>query len=192
MPPPLDQQHAHPDPQSLVLRTHPDPVLRRKAAPVSDFSSYLRTVIDRMFRIMREEKGIGLAAPQVGLSQRLFVLHVPRRSDDEPHPSGLPTGVDAPMVFINPVLTLPRGSGVVPYEEGCLSLPGIRGDVLRPDTVYVKALDATGRPFELHAAGLLARCIQHETDHLDGVMIIDKMTPTARMKNRFALRDLEG
>jgi peptide deformylase len=94
------------------------------------------------------------------------------------------------MVFINPVLKLE--GPVEPYEEGCLSLPDIRGDVLRPPVVTVTALDEHGKQFTLRAGGLLARCIQHETDHLDGVLIIDKMTQGSRMKNRKAIKELEG
>lgn len=122
----------------------------------------------------------------------MFVLDVPevkegddaRSSKDDP-----PRATDGPIVFINPVLKLE--GPVEGYEEGCLSLPDIRGDVLRPPIVTVTALNEQGKPFTLRAGGLLARCIQHETDHLDGVLIIDKMTQASRLKNRKRLRDLE-
>ncbi len=147
----------------------------------------------RMVDVMEEEKGIGLAAPQIGLSWRMFVLDVPevekgkdrRSADDDP-----PTASRGPMVFINPVLKFE--GPVEPYEEGCLSLPDVLGEVLRPPVVTVTALDQHGKQFTIKAGGLLARCIQHETDHLDGVLIIDKMTPTSRMKNRRAVKELEG
>jgi peptide deformylase len=141
-----------------------------------------------MLRIMVESEGIGLAAPQVGLSWRLFVVDVPenerRKAEGE-----LPTATRGPVVYINPVLTL-RGP-VEPAEEGCLSLPDIRGEVLRPPVVTITALDLEGKPFTQTATGLLARCWQHENDHLDGVLIIDRMTPPSRLRNRAMVRALE-
>jgi peptide deformylase len=146
-------------------------------------------VAEAMVRIMREAEGIGLAAPQVGLDWRMFVADVPegekRSASGEP-----PSATNGPVVYINPVLSKPTGP-VEPYEEGCLSLPEIRGDVLRPPAITITALDLEGQEFTQTATGLLARCWQHEFDHLDGVLIIDKMTAPYRIKNRSAIRDLE-
>lgn len=180
------------DPGSLHIRTYPDAVLRRKTGPVPAGED-LPGVIGRMFEIMAEEKGIGLAAPQVGLSWRLFVLDVPKPDEDDdaaPYPPGLPTHSQGRMVFLNPVLSNPSGIPE-PEKEGCLSLPRISGEVIRPPVITVTAQDAHGKQFTLTATGLLARCIQHENDHLDGVLILDRMTQMSRIKNRAAIRDLE-
>ncbi len=184
------------DVANLSVVHYPAPVLRTKAKPVAAVTDEVRAVIDRMYALMDEEEGIGLAAPQVGLSWRLFVVDVPelldpkegedRRSpDDDP-----PTASRGRMAFINPVLSKPEGE-LVSFKEGCLSLPEIRGGVLRPEIITVTALDAEGKSFTLRSGGLLARCIQHEYDHLEGMLIIDRMAQLDRMKNRQAIRDLE-
>lgn len=176
------------DPASLRLRTYPDPVLKGRAKPVEEVNDLVRHVAAAMLEIMDEEEGIGLAAPQVGLPWRMFVLDVPKGKTDSPD-TDPPSATAGAMVFINPTLKLE--GPVEPYEEGCLSLPSIRGDVLRPPIVTVTALDEHGQSFTLRAGGLLARCIQHEYDHLEGVLILDKMTQPSRMKNRQQVRDLE-
>ncbi|HYE63804.1 MAG TPA: peptide deformylase [Phycisphaerales bacterium] len=194
--PPDPANPAPIDPKSLRLRTYPDPILRQKARPVPQVNDEVRAVAKAMLRIMVEEEGIGLAAPQVGLPWRLFVVDIPegegRSATGDPHanPPTPPSATHGPQVYINPVLSKPTG-GVEPYEEGCLSLPDIRGDVLRPPTITITALDIEGNQFTHTATGLLARCWQHEFDHLDGVLIIDKMTAPYRLKNRSAIRDLE-
>lgn len=177
------------DPAALHVLTYPEPVLRRKASPVGEVTEEVRQVARRMIELMFEEEGIGLAAPQVGLPWRLFVAHVPADEDrhltDDP-----PTCTAEPGVYINPVLLEPAGE-LEPYEEGCLSLPEIRGQVFRPPLITIRATGLDGTVFTRRAAGLLARCWQHETDHLNGVLIIDRMTQMSRLKNRRAVRDLE-
>ncbi|MCE7974392.1 MAG: peptide deformylase [Leptolyngbya sp. PLA1] len=177
------------DPSSLSVRVYPDPVLRRRAEPV-ELSDEVRAVARRMLELMREEEGIGLAAPQVGLPWRLFVTHVPegdgRSATDSP-----PTAESAPCVYLNPVISEPDGE-LKALEEGCLSLPRIRGSVLRPPRVTITATGLDGKVFTRAGAGLLARCWQHEQDHLDGVLIIDKMLAIYKLKNRGAIRDLEA
>jgi len=142
-----------------------------------------------MIELMGEAGGIGLAATQVGLAWRLFVAHVPpgddRSAEDDPA-----SATEHPLVCINPVLSEPSAE-LETHEEGCLSLPDINGDVIRPARITISATDLTGRAFSLRAQGLLARCWQHELDHLEGVLIIDRMTQISRMKNRAAVRDLE-
>jgi peptide deformylase len=177
------------DPSKLELRTYPDPVLRQKAKPVAEVTDEVRKVVARMIEVMREKDGIGLAAPQIGLSWRIFVADVPE-SEKRSASALPPSATKGPQVYINPVLSRPAGE-LEPYEEGCLSLPDIRGDVLRPPTITVTYMDIEGRSVTQTATGLLARCWQHETDHLDGVLIIDKMTQIFRMKNKSAIRDLE-
>lgn len=177
------------DPSTLHIVTYPQKVLRAAGKPVKDINDEVRAVAGRMIELMYEAEGIGLAAPQVGLSWQMFVLDVPegegRTATDDP-----PTCTTGPKVFINPKITKYEGAPE-PFEEGCLSLPEIRGDVLRPPIVTMTATDEHAMPFTIRAAGLLARCLQHEFDHLQGVLILDKMTQTARMKNRTAVRDLE-
>lgn len=177
------------DPDMLDIVIYPDPVLRAKAKPVEKITEEVRRVAKRMIALMREADGIGLAAPQVGLSWRLFVVDVPP-SEDRSAQADPPTATDGPQFYINPKLSDPKGVPV-PWEEGCLSLPDIRGDVLRPPVITISALDLDGKPFTRTAGGLLARCWQHEMDHLDGVLILDKMTQMSRLKNRTAVKDLE-
>jgi peptide deformylase len=177
------------DVSTLYIVNYPAPVLRKKATPVPEVTDEVRAVAKRMIELMREAEGVGLAAPQVGLSWRMFVAHVPadegRSVEDVP-----PTATREPRVYINPVISDPQGPPVA-SSEGCLSLPDIRGDVLRPPMVTITATGLDGRIFSERGAGLLARCWQHELDHLDGVLIIDRMTQMSRLKNKAALRDLE-
>lgn len=136
----------------------------------------VKALIAEMFEIMRDEGGIGLAAPQAGRNLRIFVTEV---HDD--HPA---------RAYLNPEFVSLVG-GVVPEEEGCLSLPGVRVKIRRPPFATVRAMDENGAMFEASDAGMLARCWQHETDHLDGVLIIDRMGPMDRLATRKALRALE-
>ncbi|MEO1585152.1 MAG: peptide deformylase [Planctomycetota bacterium] len=173
----------------LQLTLYPDPVLRRRAAPVDEVTDDIRSLAQRMIEVMVESDGIGLAAPQVGIGLRIFVCHVPT---DDAEPSDQSSGMSAagPMVCINPEIVDP-GDERSAFEEGCLSLPGLRGDVVRPEVVTLRALDIDGEPFEARADGLLARCWQHELDHLDGILIIDRMSQMGRLKVRRRLRELE-
>ncbi|CAG0950178.1 Peptide deformylase [Phycisphaerales bacterium] len=177
------------DPASLRVRNYPDPILRRKAQPV-ELTDEVRAVARRMIDLMHEHDGIGLAAPQVGLPWRLFVSYVPE-ADKRSATSDPPTAELSPCIYLNPVLSNPAGP-LTPYEEGCLSLPEITGVVLRQDQITISATGLDGATFTRRATGLLARCWQHETDHLDGVLIIDRMTQIHRMKNRTALKHLEA
>mgnify|MGYP002777672660 CR=1 FL=1 len=178
------------DPATLSIVSFPDKILLTRARPVPAITDEVRRVAERMLDLMDEAEGIGLAAPQVGLSWRLFVLDVPggegRSTETDP-----PSATASPMVFVNPRILSFEGP-VEPFEEGCLSLPEIRGDVLRPPIVTVEATDLEGRTFQLRAGGLLSRCVQHEYDHLDGVLILDRMTQKSRLKTRSAVRDLQS
>jgi len=177
------------DPALLRVHIYPDPVLRKKAVAVASVDEEVRGVARRMIELMREHDGIGLAAPQVGLAWRLFVCDVPpneeRSAEVDP-----PSATRGPQVYINPVLSAPTGAPV-PADEGCLSLPDLTGEVLRPPTITITATDLEGKTIKATATGLLARCWQHEMDHLDGVLIIDRMTQMSRLKNRAAIRDME-
>jgi len=177
------------DPAALSIHIYPDDVLRTKARPVPAVTDEVRTVAQRMIELMFEADGIGLAAPQVGLSWRMFVAHVPE-SDKRSSSASPPDATAEPQVYINPMLSSPAGAPE-PLSEGCLSLPEVLGEVLRSPTITITATGLDGRTFSQTATGLLARCWQHETDHLDGILIIDKMTQMSRLKNRSAVRDLE-
>ena len=149
-----------------ALRYYGDPALRRKAVPVTAFDAALAALVADLFDVMYREKGVGLASPQVGETARVFVVDV----DDEEGRTR--------RVFVNPVIT--RREGTISAEEGCLSIPGYREDVKRWATIEVEAQDEEGRPFTLTAEGLLARAIQHELDHLDGILFIDRLSPIKR------------
>jgi peptide deformylase len=181
-----------PDPATLYIVSHPDPVLHQKATYIPPADDATRAVASKMLELMVKAEGIGLAAPQVGLPWRMFVLNVPEDEEDgRLASSDPPQATTGPRLYINPSITAYHGP-LESYEEGCLSLPDIRGDVYRPAGVTVTATGHDGQTFTHTAAGLLARCIQHELDHLDGVLIIDKMTQTGRMKNKKKLKELEG
>lgn len=149
-------------------------VLRKKCEPVAEITDEMRTLFNDMFETMIEADGVGLAAPQVGISQRFFVII----SDD-----------DVRRVFVNPQI-IETSAEQSDFEEGCLSLPGFNETIRRPASVTVQALDENGKPFTIKADGLLARIIQHEYDHLDGIVYIDRGDPefaakvTAQMKKR--------
>ena len=182
---------ASTDPASLRIVHYPAEVLRRKAARV-DATPEVVAVADRMVELMHAAPGIGLAAPQVGLSWRLFVADVPAEDErNTPARPGEPeTASDGPEIYIDPVISKPAGRPEI-MEEGCLSLPKIFADVTRPPTVSMTYTDRTGQRVTRRATGLLARCWQHELDHLDGVLILDRMTKPDRLRVRPALEKLE-
>lgn len=149
---------------TMRILTLGEDLLRETAKPVTEIDDELRAFIKQMFATMKSDGGIGLAAPQVGRSIRVFVTRADKDKD---------------RVFINPQL-LRTGEELVDYEEGCLSIPGLYADVKRPREVSVQAYNEKGRPFTLDADGLLARVIQHEYDHLDGKLFIDRLGQVKR------------
>lgn len=150
----------------LTILHHPDPRLREKAKPVSRFDAALQKLIDDMFETMYAAPGVGLAATQVGIAQRIAVMDCAREDKSEP------------MVFINPEIL--EQAEVAEVEEGCLSVPGVADKLKRFHRVKARALDRHGKPFEIEAEGLLAQCIQHEIDHLDGKLYIDRLSSLKR------------
>ncbi len=177
------------DPQTLDIVIYPHPALRQRAKPILEITEEVRAVAARMVELTRLEEGIGLAAPQVGLSWRLFVVDVPP-NDERSAEATPPTATSGTKFYINPRFIKFEGD-LIAHEEGCLSLPEIRGDVLRPPVITITATDLEGHEFTQTGGGLLARCWQHEMDHLDGILIIDKFSQLSRLKNRSAIRDLE-
>ena len=153
-----------------------DPILRAKGDSVKEFGPALRTLGEAMLRAMKAAKGIGLAAPQVGLSLQLFVMDV-RDEDFLPVLDGKarPPAEIMPMLLANATVSVPAGEPET-FTEGCLSVPGITGDVERIERAIVRYRDADGAPHILECTGLLARCVQHEHDHCQGVLFIDRMT----------------
>lgn len=177
------------DPTALFIVQYPDPILRVRTEPVPEVTDQVRAIGKRMIELMFEAEGVGLAASQVGLAWRMFVAHVPE-GDDRSLQDDPATATTTPQVYINPVLS-DLGPPMVVGSEGCLSLPDINGDVLRASEITITATNLEGQEFTQRAAGLLARCWQHELDHLDGVLIIDRMTQMSRLKNRSTVRELE-
>jgi peptide deformylase len=154
-------------------------VLRRRSREVVKVDAALPSVAEQMLETMHAEEGIGLAAPQIGRNIRMIVLDVPAEEDDERagfvSPGELALLPQMPLALVNPRLSDPseqKATGV----EGCLSIPGIRAEVCRPEFVQVDAETLDGRPVSCRCGGLLARCIQHEVDHLDGVLFVDRVT----------------
>jgi peptide deformylase len=149
----------------LEIRLFGDPVLTERSDPVTRFDAELARFGDDLLETLRAAHGAGLAAPQVGVLKRMFAYDIPPDEETGEHPSG---------VLVNPVIT--RWEGEQDGEEGCLSFPGLYYACTRAMAVSVSAQDVRGRALELDGEGLLARCIQHEIDHLDGVLFIDRMS----------------
>ncbi|HPZ15289.1 MAG TPA: peptide deformylase [Sphaerochaeta sp.] len=150
----------------LDIYTLGDEILRERCKPVKTFDSALSMLVDAMFTTMAEANGVGLAAPQVGVDSRLFVVDIPDFGK---------------RVFINPQI-IETSVEVSCAEEGCLSVPGLWHDVERPSSIVVQAQDERGKVFTLKADGLLARAIQHENDHLNGVLFIDRLEEVEQQK----------
>jgi peptide deformylase len=145
---------------------YPDPFLLKKAGHVSRVDDKVRELIRDMFETMRAASGVGLAAPQIGVGKRVIVVDVSPVDEKA-----------APIALVNPEIVESRGQAE--GTEGCLSLPGVEGVVPRAETVLVKAQDEQGRPLQFRASGFLARALQHEIDHLDGILFIDRIPAAA-------------
>jgi len=158
----------------LELVEFPHPALLRRASPLVKIDDAVCDAVEQMFDIMYEAGGIGLAANQVGLPYRLFIVNVEARPD-----------AGEELVFINPTLSRPRGTAI--QEEGCLSLPGLRMDVRRPEKVVIDAWSIDGQPIRLDLDGLLARVVQHEFDHLEGRLFTDRLPEAAALEARRSL-----
>ena len=156
----------------LDILTFPDPRLRNRAAPVSQVDGDIKRIVSDMLETMYAAPGIGLAAPQVNISRRIVVIDVSENKD-------------TPLCLINPEIL--ETSGEEQMDEGCLSVPGFYEPVTRAERVRVRALDGEGQPFELDADGLLAVCIQHEIDHLDGKLFVDRISALKRLRIRHKL-----
>ena len=150
----------------LPILEYPDPRLRKKAKPVVTVDDDIKRLVDDMFETMIDSHGIGLAASQVDVHQRVIVMDLMEEGSQ-------------PRVFINPEIEVLNDT-TEPYDEGCLSVPGFYETVARPSNVMISALDREGKPFKEKASGLLAICIQHEIDHLEGKLFVDYLSPLKR------------
>lgn len=178
----------------LEVTKYGNPVLRQKGVAIEKITAEIKQLIADMFETMYATKGIGLAAQQVGQALQLTVIDV-RGVTDRPSTlelTGKPAEVDKfmPLVLVNPEIT-PLNDPVA-GPEGCLSFPELYGDVLRPESIAVKALDAKGKPIEFRCGGLLARAVQHETDHLNGILFIDRMDRKSKNEIREELDLLQA
>jgi peptide deformylase len=166
-----------PETPSTRIVLYPDPHLRRKCAPVQTFDDRLAALAGQMLMLMKSSHGVGLAGPQVGVCERIFVCNPTGQPDDD-------------RVYINPELTDLTGS--VEAEEGCLSIPEVRVMVRRARQCTLRATDLAGRPIQLTGEDLIARIWQHEIDHLDGRLIIDRMSATDKIASKKQLAQLEA
>ena len=146
------------------ILTEPNPILRNKSLPVEKVDKELQELIDDMMETMYAAPGIGLAAIQVGVAKRVIVLDLSSKEETK-----------KPMHFVNPEI-ITKSENITTYEEGCLSVPGQFAEINRPDKCHVKYLDYFGKPQEMKAEGMIATCIQHEMDHLEGVLFIDYLS----------------
>jgi peptide deformylase len=162
--------------EDLGIIFYPDPRLKRMSKKVTVFDDKLGDLAARMFTLMREAKGVGLAAPQVGQNIRLFIVNSTGKPEDD-------------RVYVNPELF--DADGEESAEEGCLSLPGLHVQILRAKTLKIRAQDLTGKAFEQDEVGYLPRIWQHELDHLNGTLLTDRMGPLANMEHRKLLKELE-
>jgi len=175
---------------TLRMRYYGDPVLRRKAEPVETFDEDLKTLADAMVDTMRDESGIGLAGPQIGDSRRIFVMEIPADMDVDGSGARLNPELDGPMAVVNPEF-VECSEEQDEVEEGCLSIPDVRGRVVRPVSVRMRFRTVEGEEREMELHGLAARCAQHETDHLDGVLFVDHLGSVKKMAIKGKLKKLK-
>lgn len=164
----------------MEIVLYPHPALRWKSQPIREINADLRRVVEEMFELMYTAKGIGLAANQVGLPYRVFVLNLSADKDVK----------EEEIVFINPEIL--RRKGTTEGEEGCLSFPGMYGNVKRAAKVTIEAFNLKGECFEYSLDDLASRAVQHETDHLDGVLFIDRLTDSSRRELSPVIADFEA
>jgi peptide deformylase len=155
---------------TFSIRLFPDPVLRQASLEVENIDGTLAKLADDMIETMYEAPGVGLAAPQIGVQRRMFVYDIG----------------DGPNVVVNPAIL--ESSGEWSYQEGCLSIPGMYWDLVRPKQVLLRGYNLAGEELEVEADELLARCFQHEMDHLDGVLVLERIEPAQRKEAMAELR----
>ena len=160
---------------SLPICTYGNPVLRKKAVVVKEVNDDIRTLAQEMLEAMHKERGLGLAAEQIGRTECVFIIDIPAKSDIGEDGERDNPDIEMPLVFVNPKIT-GHTDMVQVGEEGCLSFPDIFASVERWYEIDAEYTDLDGQPQTLHAKGLLARAVQHESDHLDGILLVDRMS----------------
>ncbi|MEX0844653.1 MAG: peptide deformylase [Balneolaceae bacterium] len=168
----------------LPIVTYNDPILLKKAEEIEENSAELQSLIDNMLETMYNADGVGLAAPQIGQSIKLFVMDTDAMIEEGEVPYG-------PMVFINPLILEKRGNKI-PMEEGCLSIPEVNDKVFRPETVIIEFFDREFNKHRLEAAGWTSRVIQHEYDHLEGVLFIDYLSAFKKRMHKKELGEIDN
>ncbi len=167
---------SHDDRLEFSLALYPEPILRKTAQPIAAFDERLKATVSAMFERMRASSGVGLAAPQVSLNQRILILN--------------PTGEPADDLALINVSIVERSGPLTSFEEGCLSFPNIYAEVKRPERCKVIYFDIAGERFEREFDGFTSRIVQHEYDHLEGVLLVDRMSPADKARHRAALGEL--
>jgi len=167
------------DMNPLKIVNYPEPVLLTVGKPVDEFGANFERTVDAMFAVMADAGGVGLAAPQVGISKRFFIMDIPE--DEVPRER---------HVIVNPEIAEVEGEQV--GDEGCLSFPGLYQTIKRDMRVIVRGQDVHGHPLELDLTGLAARCVLHETDHCDGIVFLDRMTPLKRELAKRKIKRLQS
>jgi peptide deformylase len=165
---------------SLPICTYGNPILRKKAEEVGEITNALRELAKQMLETMYAERGVGLAAEQVGRLERMFIIDIPPDSDMDENDQRENPDIEMPLVFINPVI-LDHSDDIQVGPEGCLSFPEIFADVERWFEVDAEYTDLAGNRKKIHTKGLLARAIQHEFDHLNGILLVDRMSPVKKV-----------
>ncbi|MDR3624910.1 MAG: peptide deformylase [Chlamydiales bacterium] len=175
----------------LSLIYYGNSILRKKAIPVEEITEEIRRLVHDMDAVMLAHNGAGLAAPQVGVSLRLFIMRIEKEEEKEATSTDKKEPILPDLqVFINPTLFEPSDELFI-YNEGCLSIPKVRADVIRPAAIYVEATDLDGNLIKRRFSGLEARCIMHENDHLNGVLYIDRLSKKERDHLDPALREIK-
>lgn len=180
----------------LPVTLYGNPVLRKKGEPVTVFDEKLKQLADDMVETMHATNGIGLAAPQVGLAMQFFVIDLRPPAGEEQDfelvldGKAVPAQLAMPMAFANAEIEL-LDEELWACREGCLSFPGIRGEVVRCENVHVRFQDLSGTPHVLECTGMLARCCQHENDHCQGIVFVDRMEARDRLRNTAKLKSLK-
>ncbi|MFT4648955.1 MAG: peptide deformylase [Glaciecola sp.] len=167
------------DALEFQISLYPAPVLRKAAKPVEAFDAALQATVDAMYRLMFESRGVGLAAPQVGLNQRILVLNE----------KGDPEDPERNLTLINAKIVSRDGKKTL-HEEGCLSFPGIYGEIERPERCTVEAFDVQGNAIKQEYDGFQSRVIQHEYDHLEGILLVDRLSQADKLRNKADLQEM--
>ena len=177
--------------RKYMLQLYGGEFLKKSSEPVTVFDQELTKLADFMVKAMHHLNGIGLAAVQIGVHKRLIVLDIDQRTmSDPPTPGELQLLPQMPVALVNPQI-VEFNTEITPYDEGCLSVPEVYAEVMRPSVIKVRAQDLSGKEFEFECGGLLARCIQHEVDHLDGKVFVDRLTDEVKAQVKDELAALQ-